>query len=62
MRQSHYLPTIGGGKYHLLVPIAGTAACRGLELDTSATPIIVNKGDKPHPVVCKRCLAIAQKA
>lgn len=43
-----------GGKYHIRT-IAGVAACNaGIEIPYSREFILA--GEKPHPIICRRCL------
>lgn len=55
--ENRFYPAKGGGKYHRINRVTDTARCRGIELDTTAMPITVDKNqEKVHPIVCKRCL------
>lgn len=54
-------PADGRGKWHAANQITGTSYCgngrQSVILDTAAAPIVATRGEKPHPLVCKRCLS-----
>jgi hypothetical protein len=55
VHRQEYRPARYGGKYHVRT-INGVAACRGT-IEVLDTRDFLLAGEKPHPIICRRCLA-----
>lgn len=54
-----FKPALGGGKFHTF-DLVGKATCGAFLVDQAVDAIHrqANATDKPHPILCKRCLEV----